>query len=286
MSNKKLLDRVTSTFRDELLVECGGICSVPRCSEKIWDLFPLDGNSSNLTKENLLGLCHVHFPMAGKSLNINMLRTIRVMLNRDRFPKQSGTFKHLTTREEYLAEVVRHIWTTEDELYIQYVGPLCLHPDWCQDRRDSMTKLPNMDRPIREFVRAHSHERTSKIRLVFRNAPRYRDKVNEVVREHERERFKADVIDAIDTIWGQYDRGPDVCCLETGFLHIPVIFKNVAITSSRTAANSPIQEGAIHLDKEVVELEKGRFNKLFDSNFRGLSVELGVLKDFIIGLWG
>lgn len=285
MTNKKLLDRISPAIRDELLVECGGLCPIPRCSEKIWDFYPLDGNRTNFPKENLLGLCHIHYPMAGNSLSVNMLRTIRTMLNQDRFPKRGGTFKYLRTREEYLSEVTRHLWTTEDELYIQYVGPLCLHPDWYHDRRDAFYNLPNMDRPIREFIRVHSRERTSKIRLVFRNAPRYVEKLAEIIKEDEREKFKKDVLGMIDCVWGKYDRGPDVCCLQTGFLHIPVIFKKVAITSSRAGANLPIQEGAIHFDQEVVELEKSRFNKIFDSNFRGLEVEVESLKDFIVGLW-
>src|SRR3989337_891899 len=116
---KRLLERLPSALKDELLGECGGLCPILRCTGKVWDFFPLDANPSNLQKENLLGLCQSHYPMAGQELSMTMLRTIRTLLNRDRFPQRAGSVRSLKTRREYLSEVARHLWTTDDELFIQ-----------------------------------------------------------------------------------------------------------------------------------------------------------------------
>jgi hypothetical protein len=279
--------KLPKPLQDDLIFECGGTCPIPRCKQEIWDVFTIDGNIANIIKDNLIGLCHTHFSMASaKTLTSRMLATIRALLSSERFPEKGPAVRKLVTREDYLRECARQLYTTEDELYIQYVGPLCLHPNWYFERRDQITKLPNMDRPVQEFIRANADKRTSKVRLTFRNAPRYVDKINEVVRPSERDKFIQEVLEIIDQIWGkEAEKGPDLCCLDTGFLHIPTIYKRVAITSSRTGASTPIQQGALYLDRDIVELEKQRFNDIFDANNRGLKQELDVLKTYVQGLW-
>lgn len=270
-------------LRNNLLLECGGLCPVPHCTREIWDFFPLN---CDLTRENLLPLCHIHYSMAeDKKLSIEMLRTIRNLLRLDRFPTKGPSIRIIPSRDEYLREMSRQIFFTGNEFFITYVGPLCLHPDWYFEKRDEIIMQPNMDRPIRDYLRAYSDIQDKNIKIIFRNTRRYYEKVKQIISPEKCKILVNDIFFEIDRIWSKKNnKGMEICCVDTGYLHIPTIFKKVAITAFRLSEKSPIEEGALYLDEGIVELEKKRFNQIFDSNFEGIEIELKKLKDFLYKL--
>lgn len=276
---------IPQNVRDQLMLEVGGICPMPRCGEAIWDFYPINGDDRSAEINNLLALCQKHYHLAKtKAISQQLLQTIRQLLGGGR--RKDPAVKTLDSRSDYLREIATQLFNTGDHLCLTYVGPLCLHPDWYFERRDRIVELPNMDRPMREYLRQHSHFRKTTIRIIFRNSSRYFQKVNEIVQSNERMRFIEDVLQEIDNIWGSDgQRGPDVCCLDTGFFHIPVLFKDVAISASRSAPNMPIQKGVLYSDPQYVLWEKQSFNDIFDMSHRGQQTELDMLKSFISSLW-
>ena len=268
-----------------LMLEVGGLCPVPRCSNDVWGFFPIEENKGATNAENLIGLCEVHFAMAkAHHLSQSMLTTIKNLLRGDRGSKGSGIFP-LKSRAEYLSEASRQLFTTGDEFCATYVGPLPLHPDWYFHRRDQTTNLPNMDRPVREYLRAHRGSRIASVRLIFRNSIRYLDKLAETILPAERGQLVEDILREIENLWGSNgDRGPDLCCFDTGFFHIPLLYKQVAISSSRSGERKAIQEGILHTDPTYVSWEKRNFNSIFDSSYRGQQKELEALREFVKSL--
>jgi hypothetical protein len=264
------IDRIDRAVRNELILQTGGYCPIPRCDNEVSDVFPLDGNVDGPSSDNFVPLCQKHYALVMSGvLNQEMLLTVRKLLS----SVKTGTkavVRELKSRADYLNEVVSQISTTGEELYVSYIGPLCLHPDWYFERRDATTKMPNMDRSIRNFLRTHSSSPSHRIRIIFRNTRRYRDKVNEAVRPTEHKRFISEVLQEIESIWGpDGEKGPDLCCYDPGFFHIQVIFAKAAVSASRPQASAPIESGLLHLEPSYVTFEKRSFNQLFDLTNRG-----------------
>lgn len=277
------------TIREQLILEVGNICPMPRCNNEVWDLFPIDNNFKDIRPENLLPLCSSHYIMAKtKKLSQQMLHAIRNLLSK---PSSEGPeFQILHSRDELLHILVENVknYVEGEELRLNYVGPLVLHPSWYHDRRDEKEgSIPNMERPLWEVLKKNIGKRYSNIKFQFRNVPRYLDKLNEIVRPHERKKFIQDTLENIHIIWGEDGgSGPDVICLETGFFRHPFIFHNVVVEATRAAPHMPTQSGIVHKDSNYVKWEKENFDHIFSSSSRGHQTEVQSLVDFVAKLWG
>jgi len=93
-------------------------------------------------------------------------------------------------------------------------------------------------------------------------------------------------MDAIDLIWGEKGtKGPDICCVDTGFFNTEVIFHEALIVCNRVGPESPISGGYGYLDITEVETERARFDSVFDTCSRGQQAELSELRRYIKELW-
>ncbi len=78
---------VPERIREDLLVESGSRCSVPRCPENFtyYDIHHINFNREDNRPENLIVLCLVHHRMAhdGKKIKASLLRRYKHELKRD-----------------------------------------------------------------------------------------------------------------------------------------------------------------------------------------------------------
>lgn len=166
------------------------------------------------------------------------------------------------------------------------VGPLFLHPIWYRERRNRKVQLPNYDEALGEFVQRFARERTHEIRFIFTFSDRYRAKIDTYVEPGERSQFQDELLEAVDSLWGPSgDRGPDLCRVHPGFVHIPRIYDNAVVTTYRPSQLTPTAGGLLSYSPDVVERERSRFDTIFDTNSRGQEEELRILRESIRNLW-
>jgi hypothetical protein len=139
-----------------------------------------------------------------------------------------------------------------------------------------------MDRAIREYLRLYAHRKQPDIRLIFRNTQRYLQKVADVVAPTEHSDLARDIQSEIDRIWGaEGEHGPEVCCVDIGFSHIPILFRDAAIAAYRRTPVAQIDSGLLYRDRGYITYEKRHFDEIFQMSNRGRSVELRALRDFV-----
>lgn len=192
--------------------------------------------------------------------------------------------RRLGSRREYVLACMDLLRSTKT-YRATVVGPLFLHPIWYSERRAERRQLPDYERSVYDFVIRHCATRNSDVRIILRNTARYLAKVDELVKRQERSRFKADVLDRIDEVWGDGTRGPDLCCHETGHMRVEIIFDGAFIESYRPGPNAPLAGGRLSADIDEIADARARFDEVFDGSSRGQLAEINKLKAFVRELW-
>jgi hypothetical protein len=268
------------------LLEAGYKCSMLRCThEHGLDIHHIDLDPSNNSFDNLIVLCAVHHRMAteGKS-DKKPCRTLKEISVQQPIAGPAAV-EELSSRKEYVETALSLLRGTHKTYRATVVGPLFLHPAWYVQRRAKSAQLPDYESEVHRFISARP-ARTHDIRLILRNCDRYRDKVDQFVRKEERSFFRDCLLKAIEEMWGQNgERGPDLCCVDTGYLRVELIFDNGMIASHRGGPKSPISGGQLWRDPEVIRNERARFDAVFDGSSRGQASELDELRNFVVNLW-
>lgn len=267
---------------DAVVAEAGAACIIPRCDRAPAKLVALQPTAPP-SVDNLVPVCSNHSKVNQGVVTMGMLRHLKALTSRI---TRIATGEVLRTRRDYLQAVVDTLRTQPKRVLLTYVGPLCLHPDWYFDRRSAAHGLPDMDREVRTLLRSYALGEGRDVRVIFRNSPRYIDKVNEIVKPDDRQRLIDDVLREIDTIWGRDGRqGPAICCLNAGHFHIPLIFDSSVIVASRASSGAPITDGFLRTDSETVKWEEEKFSALFKASSRGQAEEVLELRMFVASLW-
>lgn len=192
----------------------------------------------------------------------------------------------LHSREEHAAQAIEQLERGPQTLRATWVGPLFLHPQWYFDRRNADTQRPHIDIALLEYLRRIDVRRSHAHRLICRNAARYRAKIDRYVLPPERDRFIADVLSNVDELWGNDgERGPDLCCIDSGFLKVELIFDDSMIVSHRAGPTAPLSGGTIISDPDSILAERVEFDAVFDGSSRGQFRELQELRHFVRTLW-
>ena len=280
--------KVPTKLRDELLLESGLRCPVPRCANEVaLDIHHIDMDPGNNAKSNLLVLCAVHHRLAHEGkLSKNMCTTLKRLLEEES-PFSKKTFVELKSRSQYLQTAIAQLLTTRVSYRAVYVGPLFLHPLWYYKRRDQLFSLPNYDIIVSRYLNKLPHSRQTENRVILRNSGRYNAKVDQIVPPAERSNFKKAVHTEITKLWGSKgNKGPLICCVDTGYLRIPLIHDNSFIVASRRTEAMQIEAGYLFTGIDDVRRERAMFDEVFDSSYRGQELEIEALRAFINQMWG
>jgi hypothetical protein len=279
--------KVPIALKEQLLLECGLRCPVPRCIHDVaLEIHHIDGDRSNNAPVNLIVLCAVHHTLAtsGK-LSKNMCHALKGLLL-DSFPASGTRVTRIGSRAEYLSAAIGALRETSLRYRSVYVGPLFAHPTWYHRRRDQISGLPNYDVEVREYIRRVPLRRRSETRFILRNVGRYHAKVDQLVHPQERSRFKRELDAEILAIWQRTgSKGPLVCCVDTGFLRIPLIHDTSCIIGSRDSEANQIQGGYLFKEQAAVERELTTYDAVFDASYRGQRTEVEALRSFVASLW-
>ena len=187
----------------------------------------------------------------------------------------------MRTRRQYVTAAISELRNTKT-FRGSTVGPLFLRPEWCMERRDRTSQMPNFDRQLLHLVNSAP---AGDIRIVFRNTERFRQKLDVLVPESERARFVHDTLAGIERLWGSGERGPDLICRDTGHTNIDLIFDAAVLSTFRRHQFSPIEYGYLSRNQHEIDWAIQRFDSVFDAASRGREIELSQLKAFVVTLW-
>ena len=278
---------IPENLRRELMIEAGFSCCIPSCKHETGlDLHHIDGDRSNCNSDNLIVLCAVHHRLATEGkIDPPTCRIIKKTLKQIKNSYQ-GSAQDLSSRLEFMKTSIKLLSRSKGFLRMTSVGPLFLHPNWYVELRNARVQLPNLDSSLRSFINKYASERTHDIRLIFRNVARYREKVDRFVACSERTRFIDDLIATTFKLWGRSgEHGPDLCCADTGFMQVELIFRGGVIVSHRAGAEAPISGGRLYRDADEIENQRQKFDTIFEGCSRGQLAEVDALRRFIENIW-
>jgi hypothetical protein len=279
--------RVPADVRRQLTIETGGKCSMPRCGNEVGlETHHIDGDPSNNAFGNLLWLCgHHHNQASYGTLDRKLCQMLKDLLRLPDLGHEQAVVQ-LRSRREYMEAAVAVVAVEPTEYRECVVGPMFLHPKWYTERRNRATQHPDFDSARLAYITATCGARNHSVRLVLRNAPRYREKVEVFVKPGERDAFVADLLHAMDAVWGQArDRGPDLCCLDIGIFRLDIIGEQMMIVAQRASLKSPVSGGWLYTSLVDIDRERAAFDMVFDTSSRGQSAELQALEEFVRALW-
>ena len=205
----------------------------------------------------------------------------------DEANSNAPTEENLNTRSAFIGACTEPLTDTKT-IRATLVGPFITHPRWYSDRRQQYRLYPDFDTALFRKISELQKQDTflDDVRLIFRNSLRYIEKVNSVVRESERQRFKHDVLSKIEDIWGKDgQKGPRICCVDTGNLRVEVIYDHCVLSSVRPRSSDPIEGGRVIRSSISAVNERFAFDQLFEANYLGQQQELLRLRNFISSLW-
>ena len=254
------------------------ICAMPECKK------PAAKDSFHIDAGKPLYLCPEHVKAAAKgTVSMELLRSIR-----DWLCKSSPLHREITGRSVLLNYIADQLKASRGYNFrFNYVGPLLLHPAWYHERRNELEyPAANIEVEMFGLLKARSHARFSDVKLLFRNADRYRAKTNQFVGVTERRRFVEETLGNLEIIWPcNGSGGPDLLCLETGFHRHPLIFSKAMIDIVRRREDTATEQGIVYTDQKFIELQRSLFDQLFGAFSKDQQTELAALRSFIRDLW-
>ena len=167
-----------------------------------------------------------------------------------------------------------------------FVGPVFLLPDWMVKRRNIRKHTPNFSVAVRRFFDAMDDVQALNVRIILRNSPRFLGDYGRFIEKRERKKFIDDMLAEVDKVWGENaNRGPQVCCVDTGYLYLPHIFDRAFLVATRKAANAPVDGGWMDTSPTVIQREKDRFNLVFEGADQSQTEAISILKKYISNFW-
>jgi len=279
----KTRKHIPEEIKRRIKIEAGFQCTMPRCSHETGlEIHHIDEDPSNNNFENLILLCAVHHSQVTKGvIDRKTCLVLKEMLE----PSQhcfSKRPRDLNSRLMLIQEKIKLIKNTSS-LRHQCVGPFFLHPNWLHERRNSIIQSPNFDQILESFISQKCIKRSHEVRVIFRNTTRYIEKLKfHIKNEKDLNTFKLGILKNIDTVWGKdCSQGPDICCIDTGFIQIDSIFDEGAISAFRATPSTPVAKGTLICDPIDVQKNRERFDTVFDSVSRGQVNEVNSLRNFI-----
>ncbi len=167
-----------------------------------------------------------------------------------------------------------------------FVGPVFLLPNWMVKRRNIHKHTPNFSVAVRMFFNTMDDAKGLNVRLILRNSPRFLKDYGRFIEKNERRKFIDDMLVEVNKLWGENaNRGPQICCVDTGYLYLPHIFDHAFLVATRKAANTPVDGGRIDTSPELIQREKDRFDLVFEGANQSQTEAISILKKYISNFW-
>ena len=99
----------------------------------------------------------------------------------------------------------------------------------------------------------------------------------------EYEKYFDDVLINLARVWGSNGEiGPNLCCVNTGFMHIITASDKCAVITQRTGDQEPTHQG--YLTTDVIEINNIHryFDNVFCFNYFDQATEMQKLRQFIL----
>lgn len=269
-----------------LRIETGNKCSLPTCPHETGlDVHHIDGDPGNNEFENLLLLCAIHHRHATKgSLDKKACMILKGLLAIPKISDRS-TVKDLQSRL-VLVQTALSLLRESKSYRSTIIGPLFLHPESYAKQRNRFVQIPNYDASLQSYIMKYSDIRCHNIRIILTNRDRYRKKIEKYITNSEKGKFQENLLRAVNDVWGEnFEKGPDICCANTGFFEISMIYDDQMISTFRAAPQIPTEGGILYKDEDVVQRFRARFDTIFNGISRGQENEVKSLVSFIKNLW-
>jgi hypothetical protein len=287
---KKARKHLAQALKDQLLLEVGLKCPVPKCThEEGLEIHHIDDDPSNDDPMNLLVLCSFHHTQATYGrLSKRMCRDIKHMLIETGHRSFSGVkyynkeeFELLDSRTAFFNEAIRLISLEPRKLRIMLVGPVFLHPDWIFARRDKVETRPSFARQFQSYLFG-SLAVDRDIRILLNNTERYIQVLRKLLKGSELQRFKTDVLANLRVLVEQdVHRSVGLCCLNPGYYQMVYITERACLETSRETIDTPIKGGAVCRDPFYISKQIDKFDRIYDNAFQGVDRELNTLRHFV-----
>lgn len=168
-------------------------------------------------------------------------------------------------------------------LRMTLTGPLFLHTDAYYERLNRDPAGPHMEAELRDFLFRNAANDNADIHIIVRCTERYFASVAAHVPPERREAFTELVLGQIDALWGENgDRGPNLCCYNTGISDICAVFDDAVVVSWRSAEIREMgYPMTVNHRPEVIAVRRQRFDDTFAANSDGQQRELEKLREFV-----
>ena len=192
---------------------------------------------------------------------------------------------NITNRKDLFGAYTQSLKNTES-FRNMVMGPYFLSPKWYRERVNANCNHEDFDTRFYEFVKKKSSKNVNEnIKLIFTNTRRYEIKVKGILTPSEYIRYFEDVLENMGMVWGEHaERGPMLCCVDPGYMHIITSTDNCAIITQRVGIMEPTHQGYITTDKDEIERINKSFDDIFNYNYSTQELELQKLENFIRSL--
>ncbi|MGQ4268607.1 hypothetical protein [Nocardiopsis changdeensis] len=167
---------------------------------------------------------------------------------------------------------------------VTIMGPTFLLPDFIHFRRDREKPGRNFTRELKEKL---SKGEVDFAYVVFRNSPeRFMKMVGSYVKSNkEFERAINETIENLEMTTSQrIFPSLQFRCVDTGYMHIPHIFDSVALLASRRSPETAVDGGWVVRDRPSLDMEKARFDRVFEGTSQTQSMASVQLRRFLESL--
>jgi len=194
--------------------------------------------------------------------------------------------KTIYTRKELFEVATNMLDNNLDHYRHIVVGPFCFCPTSYMEKRALSISTINYEEKLMQYLLNNCTTRNSNIRIIFRNTDRFEEKINRFVKEKDRKKFIKDTIRNIHILFGEkYDKGPDIRCIDTGFMKISMIYDKGMIQTTRKAEKAELNTAELITSSSQIKKEVDIFDNIFDYGSPNQEKEIKKLIKFVKNLW-
>ena len=227
-------------------------------------------------------IIHKQFSNAQKKMPTELEEYINASRDKDVYRGVIYGKLNITTRKDLLGAYVQSLNGTES-FRNMVMGPYFLSPKWYRERVNANCNHEDFDSKFFDFIIEKTNKEINEnIKLIFSNTNRYEMKIKQILTPREYKTFFEEVLYNMKLVWGEdAERGPMLCCVDPGYMHIITSSDNCAIITQRAGSLDPTHQGYITSDREEIVKINKNFDDIFNYNYSTQKLELQKLEKFV-----